>query len=195
MPGAQTLYFRPDHPCNTRITDALSGDLLYIVRTKVDATTKRTTTEVRKAASAEVIAVFEWRDFRSDLLTFWSDEPIKASDWIKKSLIPFKETVTFTKEPWKTFKWKNFAPALSLELYDEGDKTTPLARFSKPAKVGSETMPASLEILPRAASSSSETAESQESLRDRIVMSFLYLEKMRRGRDEDEFGPTSRPKN
>lgn len=73
MPGAQTLYFRPDHPCNTRITDALSGDLLYIVRTKVDATTKRTTTEVRKAASAEVIAVFEWRDFRSAVLSLIVD--------------------------------------------------------------------------------------------------------------------------
>ncbi|KII90814.1 hypothetical protein PLICRDRAFT_52512 [Plicaturopsis crispa FD-325 SS-3] len=190
---AQTLHLRPNHPCNTRITDADTGDRLYTVHSKVDEMTGHTSTEVRRGGSyGEVIALFEWREFRSDLLTFGSNDPVRANEWIKNPLIPFKESISFSIDPWKAFKWKNYGSNLSPELYEDDDKTTPIARFRRPILVGDEILPASLEIMPRATSSAYDSVDALEDWRDRVVISFLYIEKLRRTRDEDEFSPMSR---
>ena len=84
---AITLAFTPDNPCNTTITSPL-GDVLYSVVT--EHTKKATYTQVRDAHD-DVIGSLEWRDMLSDKVTVGHDKPVPYSDWMKKSLIPFKE--------------------------------------------------------------------------------------------------------
>ncbi|TFK75124.1 hypothetical protein BDN72DRAFT_892477 [Pluteus cervinus] len=181
------LVLKPDHPCNTSITEGSSGKILYTVNTEVipqDHSAPRTVTFVRRA-SGDLVASFEWKGFKSDLVAFGEEEPMVASNWLKKSSLLFRETVTWKDSHWKFYKWKGFAPGLTLELYSEMSKTQPLARFQKPRVpvviTNYRGIPASLQIHPSLASSAE--------LRDQIVLSFLYLEKVRRQRDHEDFTP------
>ena len=86
-----TLILEPDHPCNTRITkDSWHGELLYIVDTEVLHPDKKTVTSVRKP-NGVLVASFEWKDLKSDVVTLGIREPIPTSSWLKKSIIPFNE--------------------------------------------------------------------------------------------------------
>ena len=82
-----TLTFTPDNPCNTTITSA-TGEALYSVVTEV--TKKSTYTQVRDAKD-EVIGSLEWRDMLPDRVTVKDQRPVSFSDWMKKSIVPFKE--------------------------------------------------------------------------------------------------------
>jgi len=80
----------------------------------------------------------------------------------------------------KSFKWRNNAPGLSLELYSDSDRSTTLAKFSKSRKAkGTPLAPATL-VIHESIASSSKTL-------DQVVVSFLYLEKARREFDDDSF--------
>ncbi|TFK40128.1 hypothetical protein BDQ12DRAFT_734145 [Crucibulum laeve] len=184
---ALALIFEPDHPCSTYISDGSTGKLLYVVDTEVvQQPNRRTITEVRRAAG-ETLAQFEWRDYRADLVGFTGQEELwPSSNWLKKSSIPFKDTVTFKDEAWKGYKWKGYAPGLSLELYVESDKTCPVAKFYKPRTRPKEKETDHTRSLPATLFIDESIASSKEKL-DHVVVAFLYLEKTRRERDEDDF--------
>ena len=83
------LTLTPDNVKNCTITDAL-GVLVYSVATEY--TGKATFTRVRNAKD-EIIATLEWRDVLSDKVTIGDRKPMSLGDWMKKSLIPYKEYV------------------------------------------------------------------------------------------------------
>ena len=81
------LTLTPDNPCNTTLVSH-TGQILYIVSTEH---TKKTTTTTVRNANQEVIASLEWRDVRPDRVTFGDKKDVSLADWMKKSIIPFKE--------------------------------------------------------------------------------------------------------
>lgn len=85
-----TFTFTPDNPCNTTVTSE-TGDVLYSVVT--EHTKKATFTQVRDVDD-EVIGSLEWRDVLPDRVTLQSGRSVSFSDWMKKSIVPFKECVT-----------------------------------------------------------------------------------------------------
>ncbi|ESK97321.1 hypothetical protein Moror_17752 [Moniliophthora roreri MCA 2997] len=174
MPAeALTLILTPNNPCNTRLSDSNSGKVLYEVATERG---KDTVTKVKRASDNQTVASWVWRNIRSDVITFGNASPMPSSAWLKKSLIPFRDTVTFEDSSKRTFKWKGYGPSLALELFSESDKNRPIARFLKPAlllneegKLSGEWTPARLILDERA-----------EEIQDLVVVSFLMLEKSRR---------------
>ena len=85
-PDVTVLTLTPDNPCNTVITNA-NGDELYRVNTETGEVPH---TYIRNA-QGELFASSEWRDVRSDRITWRNNAPISISDWMKKSFVPFKE--------------------------------------------------------------------------------------------------------
>ncbi|KAI3618852.1 hypothetical protein WG66_000511 [Moniliophthora roreri] len=174
MPSeALALILTPNNPCNTKISDNDDGKVLYEVATEHG---KDTVTKVKRTSDGQTVASWVWRDIRSDVITFGNASSIPSSAWLKKSMVPFKDTVTFEDPSKRTFKWKGNAPGLDLELFCESDKKQPIARFLKPApllneegKLGGEWTPAKLVLDERA-----------EEIQDLVVVSFLLLEKRRR---------------
>ncbi|RDB25871.1 hypothetical protein Hypma_006810 [Hypsizygus marmoreus] len=233
-----TLAFHPDHPCSTQISDAATNRLLYIVETDVikePLRKKRVVTKVRNAGG-QSIAEFEWRDlFKSDTVALTraiaggvADKgeskaesssgsggdliTMPASTWLKKSSVPFRDTVTY-KDPGKNdFKWKGFAPGLSLELFSSQQPSYPLARFYKSGHSDTSSTSGSSEsqVIVSDGTSRVETkvhsrtrAPARLTLDasivaagqvDEVVVAFLYLEKIRRERDDDEFRPVPKTK-
>ena len=110
------------------------------------------------------------------------------------SIIPVSSTVTFRDIAGKNFKWKGNGPGLSfevsteyflcpllkaiLQLYSEEDKTNPIARFHRSRRILDKSTatqkwtPARLDLDSRA-----------DGMRDDVVVSFLFLEKGRRARE------------
>ncbi|GJE94564.1 hypothetical protein PsYK624_107340 [Phanerochaete sordida] len=123
-----TLTFSPDNPCNTTITSS-EGDVLYNVVTEI--TKKTTYTQVRDADD-EVIASLEWREMLSDRVTIGDRRPVPFSDWMKKSMIPFKEQVSFVDEQGRKYRWKGIGSGRSVELYSDHDNfSVPIARYHR----------------------------------------------------------------
>lgn len=168
------LVFQPDNPCNTNIIDNDDGRIMYQVATEHAGS--KTVTSVRNSGG-EVIASWEWRDVRSDIITLGRTAPVSVSAWLKKSVVPFKDTVTFHDHTGRTFKWKGNAPGLQLELYCDGDKKRPIARFYKSRRLlNRQTNPHSEAYSPAHLLLDSRG----EQIMDLIVISFLVLEKSRR---------------
>ena len=82
-----TLTFTPDNPCNTTITSA-DGEVLYSVVT--EHAKKTTFTQVRDVDD-EVIGSLEWKEVLADRVTIGHGRSMSFTDWMKKSLVPFKE--------------------------------------------------------------------------------------------------------
>ncbi|KAK7045533.1 hypothetical protein VNI00_007365 [Paramarasmius palmivorus] len=171
-----TLILTPNNPCNTQISDSTGGKIIYEVVTEHG---KDTVTKVKRASDGQTVASWVWRDIRSDVVTFGNGQSISSSAWLKKSMVPFKDTVTFEDASQRTFKWKGNGPGLGLELYCESDKKQPIAKFLKPlpvlneeGKITEEWTPARLVLDERA-----------EEIQDLVVVSFLMLEKGRRANE------------
>ncbi|KAF9067270.1 hypothetical protein BDP27DRAFT_1403865 [Rhodocollybia butyracea] len=112
-----TLTLTPDNPSNTSISNAADGALFYRVVTELESTTAVTTVS---SAAGETIASWKWRDTRSNI-----DEC-----WLKKSLIPFNDTTTFSSPTnGKEFQWKGRT------LFSKDDKTHPIATFSPTQRI------------------------------------------------------------
>ncbi|GLB40461.1 hypothetical protein LshimejAT787_0803320 [Lyophyllum shimeji] len=225
-----TLLLYPDHPCATQIIDGATHKVLYMVESEVvneSPRKKRTVTTVRRAASETVIAQFNWGDFFTSDAVALAHEitgscaakessegkgsgkggeglmTMPASAWLKKSAVPFNHTVTYKDPERKAYKWKGFAPGLSLELFSSENPSKALVQFKKAGrstttrtgmttrlsdddgqtksetKIGSRTCcPARLTI---------DVSLARAGLLDEVVVAFLYLEKVRRERDDDDF--------
>ncbi|KAL0574275.1 hypothetical protein V5O48_007683 [Marasmius crinis-equi] len=180
------LILEPNNPCNTNISDNEDGRILYQVSTEH---ARHPITRLR-GALGETLASWEWRDTRSDVISFGGGPPMSVGSWLKKSMMPFKDTVTFQDSDGRNFKWKGNAPGLSLELYCEHDKKNPIARFIKPhpppyqdrsfSSPQSQWTPAQLIVDKRG-----------EKMLDLVVISFLVLEKSRRATENSSAGLTS----
>lgn len=81
------LTLTPDNPSNTNLVSQ-AGDTLYSVST--DNTKKAMYTQVRNAKD-EIVASLEWRDVLPDKVTFGDKKPVTMIEWMKRSVIPFKE--------------------------------------------------------------------------------------------------------
>lgn len=174
--GLYELIFETDNPCNTIIVDNDTGKVLYQVATEHG---KETVTRVKDGAG-ETIASWVWKDVRSDIITFGNGKPVPVSAWLKKSLVPFKDTVTLQDNAGRNFKWKGNGPGLSFELFAEDDKKEPLVRFHKSRTVWNRTaQPPTSTTQPARLVMDSRGAEIQ----DIAVVSFLVLEKSRRARE------------
>ncbi|KAF7799792.1 hypothetical protein EIP86_011034 [Pleurotus ostreatoroseus] len=189
------LTLTPDNPSNTTITTA-TGDIAYIAVT--ENSKKGTFTQVRNAEE-EVIAFSEWRDVRPDKITIGDRKPVSLGDWMRRSMIPFKDDISFSDDQGRKYKWKGNSPGRYFELYTADDNfAAPIARFNRSrtvrptpnhssppavdpsASVASLTptlvdpdrptwQPATLVLTARAAE-----------IQDTVVTSFLFLEKTRR---------------
>ena len=82
-----TFTLKPDNPSNCTLT-LPSGKAAYSVIT--EHSKKGTTTQIRNAQD-EIIAYSEWRDVLPDKVTVGDKKPMSLNDWMKKSMIPFKE--------------------------------------------------------------------------------------------------------
>ncbi|KAI0067176.1 hypothetical protein BV25DRAFT_1876918 [Artomyces pyxidatus] len=166
-PGFATLVFRRDNPCNTTIVDAQNATV-YTVATDF-ANPDKPVTRVHDAAGV-LVAEWVWRDARSDLLTMRGRPQIAVSSWLKRSLVPFKGTVTFQDDTGVEYKWANNSPGLALQLFGPESKTEPVVRFVRARKeLKGPGQPSILLVDDRV-----------ERMRDMIVVSFLLLERRRR---------------
>ncbi|KAF9067273.1 hypothetical protein BDP27DRAFT_1393054 [Rhodocollybia butyracea] len=172
-----TLIFTPDDPCSTTIIDAEDGALFYRVVT--EGKTQKSSTAVTKVLSAtgEAIASWRWKKFRPDRLTLGKAAPISMSAWLKKSIIAFNDTATFS-DPTNgnEFQWKGHT------LHSKDDKSHPIAIFSQTQRIprsrltleeietGPHYTPAKLVIF---------DARGEEAL-DFVLVSLLVLERQRR---------------
>ncbi|KAK0485180.1 hypothetical protein IW261DRAFT_1461115 [Armillaria novae-zelandiae] len=160
------LTLQRDNPCNTTITDHDDGKTLYQVCTEYEPSV---TTFVKNGAG-DIIASWEWREIRSDIISLFGASPTPVSSWLKKSIVPFKDTVTLEDHAGRKYKWKGNGPGLSFELYRGDDKIQPIARFLKSRRTADLTYTLAQLIFD----------ERGEEIRDLIVISFLVLEKSRR---------------
>ncbi|KAG5650406.1 hypothetical protein H0H81_012372 [Sphagnurus paluster] len=176
MSDLYELIFETDNPCNTVIFETDTGKVLYQVATEQG---KETVTRV-KNGGGETLASWVWKDVRSDVITLGNGTPVPVSAWLNKSLVPFKDTVTFQDARGQKFKWKGNGPGLSFELYAEGNKTEPLVRFHKSRTMWDHTVqpPTSRTEPARLVMDSRGIA-----IQDMAVISFLVLEKSRRTRE------------
>jgi len=166
------LTLTPDNPSNTTITSE-DGKTLYVVSSQMG----RQGTIVRICdPRGAVIATVEYRATGSPLtrLTLGGRKPVSLGSWLNKSLIPFKDDVTFKDDAGRRYKWKRNAPDGSLQLFAEDDDFhLAIARFFRSTmtdKTDPPSMkPATLAIRSRA-----------EEIRDMVVASFLCLERERR---------------
>ncbi|KAJ3534053.1 hypothetical protein NM688_g7191 [Phlebia brevispora] len=186
------LTLTPDNVSNTTITSS-TGEVLYYVIT--EHTKKATYTCVRNAQQ-EVIASSEWQDVLPDKVTIGNRKPMSLAVWMRRSMIPFKDDISFTDDQGRKYIWKGNSPGRAFELYTADDRyTAPIARFNRSRRIhvdplatvpsdpaasvvsltptvvdskGART-PATLVFLPRALE-----------IRDLVVVSFLFLEKTHR---------------
>ncbi|TFL04165.1 hypothetical protein BDV98DRAFT_362435 [Pterulicium gracile] len=179
MSRITTLVLLPDNPTNCEFIDTLDDETAYEVRTVYNPQSATITT-VRNGAGA-VIGSFEWKDVRSDVVTFGADGVTMSSgDWLKKSRVPFKDTVTFEDSRGKTFKWKGNSPGLSLSLFIEDDKQQPVARFQKAHRILDKSTDPPTQVQVAAQLLLDERANE---IRNEVVLSFILLEKSRRARE------------
>ncbi|EIM80036.1 uncharacterized protein STEHIDRAFT_163285 [Stereum hirsutum FP-91666 SS1] len=134
-----TLTLHPDNPANTTILDE-SGDTVYNISTTFDAKSIPTTSVLNE--QGKLVADWRWKESRLDsqMLRFegagvgtvdngpveveeggtWrghGKERSTASGWLRKTLIPYKQTVAFRDLKGREFQWQNNAPGLHLQVY------------------------------------------------------------------------------
>ncbi|KAJ2925096.1 hypothetical protein H1R20_g12008, partial [Candolleomyces eurysporus] len=176
-PTTLVLVFEPDNPCNTIISDQQTGDKLYTVRTEHNGS--ESVTKIFNDDNVQ-LAQWVWKDIRSDRVTLGQGQPMSASAWLRKSIMPFKHTVYFTDLNGRNFEWKGNAPRLGFELYSETDKKNPVARFKKSYRYKDHKQSPPKEVYDPA--TLTVTGLGLEIL-DTVVISFCILEKGRRVRE------------
>ncbi|KIK62440.1 hypothetical protein GYMLUDRAFT_499412 [Collybiopsis luxurians FD-317 M1] len=169
------LIIESENPYNTNMYDEQDGRILYQVMTE---STPDAVTQVRNI-DGETIASWQWREPRA--ITFASGYPVPLGSWLKKSIMPFKDSVTFQDQVGRHFKWKGLGTGLPLELFSEDDKKNPVACFVRSHVLPS--MPSGTWTSPsgpyRVKARLSVDQRGREIL-DLIVISFLLLDKHRR---------------
>lgn len=181
------LTLSPDNVSNTTLVSE-TGERLYIVIT--EHTKKDTITTVRNARD-DVIASLEWRDVLPDRVIFGDTKPTSMAEWMRRSVIPFKDDITFTDDEGRKYKWKGNSAGRSFELSCADDNfSTIIARFQRSRRVHMSVPPetdASASTLSLAPTLVNHTqtpailtlAPRAQQIQDLVVASFLFLEKTR----------------
>ncbi|KAJ4480011.1 hypothetical protein J3R30DRAFT_3656941 [Lentinula aciculospora] len=171
------LILESDNPYNTNMYDEKDGRILYQVMTEYQP---ETVTRVRNV-DGETIASWQWKDPKPDIIILGNGNPVPLGTWLKKSIMPFKDAVTFQDQIGRHFKWKGWGTGTPLELFSEDDKKYPIAYFVK-----SHPLPHTQAEVWNA-SSSPHWAQARllvdrrgQEILDLVVISFLVLEKSRR---------------
>jgi len=171
-----SLVFSKDDPCNTTITER--GRIAYVVETRREASKSGPNapiviyTDVYDGHQL-LIATLRWNDLASDTVTWtskgWEGEPL--SNWLKKNILPFNRTATFKDDQDRKFKWDKNGPHRQFQLLAEDkeriayfDRAQPYVHEGNPVAT-----PSRLVLTSRA-----------ETMREMVVLSFLFLEKDRR---------------
>ncbi|KAF9063078.1 hypothetical protein BDP27DRAFT_1368353 [Rhodocollybia butyracea] len=80
-----------------------------------------------KNIEGDIIACWQWRD-PAPISSHWGPvQPVPLGAWLKKSMMPFKESVTFEDGIGRHFKWKG----LGTPHYLRDNKKHPIAQFVK----------------------------------------------------------------
>ncbi|TDL23311.1 hypothetical protein BD410DRAFT_897749 [Rickenella mellea] len=162
------LTFENDSPCNTELFDE-EGEILYTVETI--SPKSGNVTRVRNADD-DILGTIEWRESLPDKVTLPGKQATPLNKWLKKSILPFVNTVSFKDTSGRKYTWKGNAPGEQLELYAEDySSDAPIARFRQ-THPGAPKVPAHLILSPRAVE-----------IQDTVVLSFIFLEKTRRIRE------------
>lgn len=176
MSSHLNLILEPDNPYNTNIHDDKDGRILYQVMTEHG---QEIVTKV-KNIEGDIIACWQWRDPRPDIIALGTGQPVPLGAWLKKSMMPFKESVTFEDGIGRHFKWKGLGTApLPLELYSEDNKKHPIAQFVKSHSIFTSSPTDPSPSLQRVQAKLLVDERGQQIL-DLVVVSFLVLEKNRR---------------
>ncbi|KAH6917842.1 hypothetical protein BKA70DRAFT_1135773 [Coprinopsis sp. MPI-PUGE-AT-0042] len=177
MPN-RIFVLTPDNPCNCTLVDQETDEIWYTVTTEHQG--KTTTTKVMDG-NDQVIASWKWRDHSSDILTLGNTEPVSASAWLRKSLIPFNTSVSFATKDNAKYTWKGNKYYLNLELYSGADKKSPVAQFTKSTKSKDSAHNPPIETRTPATLTLDERGQE---IQDLTVISFLMLEKERRAKGD-----------
>ncbi|KIP08048.1 hypothetical protein PHLGIDRAFT_127291 [Phlebiopsis gigantea 11061_1 CR5-6] len=187
------LTLTPDNVSNTVLISE-DGERLYTVIT--EHTKKTTVTSVRNSRD-DVIASLEWRDVLPDKVTVGKNKPVLVTDWMKRSLIPFKDDISFVDDRGRKYKWKGNSAGRSFELFCADDSyASAITRFQRsrrvhpkisselnpnastpslaPTLVNPVWTPATLTLTPRAMQ-----------IQDLVISSFLFLEKTHRTNEQE----------
>ncbi|KAI0067179.1 hypothetical protein BV25DRAFT_1795005 [Artomyces pyxidatus] len=159
------LTFERDNPYNTTLIDE-SKRTRYVVSTDFSPPFR---TRVIDGAGT-LVAEWAWRDTRPDpALNMRGRRTVPVSRWLKKSMLPFKRTVTFKDDTGLEYKWEANASGVPLKLFGPYSKTEPVARYLRARKeLDGPDQPAQLFV-----------DQCTEDVRDLIVVSFLLLERLR----------------
>jgi hypothetical protein len=93
MSNARILILLPDDPCNCMIVDQANEETCYTVSTVRDF--RHATTHLRDK-NDNLLASWKWESSASDsndILTMGDSEPRPASEWLRRSSLPFKTQV------------------------------------------------------------------------------------------------------
>ncbi|TBU32514.1 hypothetical protein BD311DRAFT_714237 [Dichomitus squalens] len=171
-PTTTTLTLTPDDVLNATLCDG-EGTALYFVSTTPSLYT--TTTQVTRS-NGELLATVEWRDMLPNRLRLGKKPPTTLNNWLQTALVPFasKGNASFKDDSGRKYKWQGAAYANTLELFTKDDGyEEPIATFTKSRKNIGRDLPAEPARLAL-------TARAVE-IQDTVVLSFLFLERLRRG--------------
>lgn len=88
-----SLTLTPDNVLNTTLVSE-SGERFYTVIMQMTENGKRMTTEIRDFHD-EAVATIQYHDVLPNKVAFGNDKPMFTGEWLKKSLVPFKESVSY----------------------------------------------------------------------------------------------------
>ncbi|KAJ3867005.1 hypothetical protein EV359DRAFT_35371 [Lentinula novae-zelandiae] len=174
-----SLILESDNPYNTNMYDEKDGRILYQVMTEHQP---EKVTRVRNV-DGETIASWHWRDPKPDIIILGNGNPVPLGTWLKKSIMPFKDAVTFQDQIGRHFKWKGWGTgtaSTSLELYCEDDKKHPIAHFVKSYSISSNQSDAWNTSNQQWVQARLLVDRRGQEILDLVVISFLVLEKGRR---------------
>ncbi|KAF8577928.1 hypothetical protein K439DRAFT_1639308 [Ramaria rubella] len=167
-----TYTLTNDNPTNTTLVDLSSSDRKVDYTVSTEFSGSKTQTRV-KNVWGEAIAILEWRETLSDKLTIGNNPPKALNKWLKSGMLPLSP-VSFQDHQRRKYQWKNVAAGLDMQLYAADTPGGPIAAFCKSRidPVKKVPIPATFTMNARA-----------REIADMCVMSFLFLEKKRRMRE------------
>jgi hypothetical protein len=157
------LTLTPNSPRNAEITSP-SGQVLYKVVTEHVQKTDDTVTHLYNAEGAELASLL-WGVGHADLVTIGDKPQMSMSEWMKKSIIPFQDHVSFHDDQGTKYWWKGLPASENLQLFatEEHHKAS-IARFEPQGEASAHLI----------------LSEHAAQVQDLVVISFVFLEKDKR---------------
>ncbi|KAF8517640.1 hypothetical protein JB92DRAFT_2809784 [Gautieria morchelliformis] len=167
-----TYTLTNDNPLNTSLVDLSSEYSRPAYKVETHVSSSKTITIVRNSEE-DVIASLEWRETLPDKVTIGDKPSVSLNSWMKPGLLPLSP-VSFHDDQGRKYQWRNVAAGLDMELYAVDTAGGPIAAFCKAHvdRTNDTSTPATFRLTARA-----------REIADTCVVSFLFLEKKRRMRE------------